>query len=134
MSPTTTVSPVAPARVGAAAAGLVAAGLLVSGSDDGVVLCPIRRCTGGYCPGCGATRAAHRLLGGDVAGAWGRHPWVVLAAAQAVTLVFVLAATTPSRRRDRGRRLLLPAALANAALLLAICIVRLAAGAIPAPL
>ena len=40
--------------------------------------CPFYRCTGLYCPGCGTMRAAHSLLHGDVAAAFGYNPFMVL--------------------------------------------------------
>ncbi len=49
-------------------AGLGGAALLALSRDSGTVLCPFRRCTGGYCPFCGATRslgAASRLDPGE---------------------------------------------------------------------
>lgn len=43
-------------------------------------VCPLLALTGWYCPACGALRATHDLLVGDVAGAWAMNPlWVVLA-------------------------------------------------------
>lgn len=41
--------------------------------------CPFLATTGLYCPGCGALRAIHDLLHGDVAGALARNPAVLLA-------------------------------------------------------
>ena len=40
--------------------------------------CPFLALTGLYCPGCGALRATHDLLHGDVAGALARNPLAVL--------------------------------------------------------
>jgi hypothetical protein len=111
----------------------VVAGVLVAsaGADDGVVLCPFRRCTGGYCPGCGATRAAHRFVRGDLTGSWAHHPWIVLAAVQVVILGAVVAFMDPPQRRDRLRRLATPLLIANSVLMIVIWAVRLSAGAIP---
>lgn len=115
------------------AAGALAVGALVIGADadDGVVLCPFRRCTGGYCPGCGATRAANRLVRGDVGAGWEHHPWVLLAAVQVAVFGAVLAVTAPAARRVRTRRAALPLLVANTVLLVAIWLVRRSTGAIP---
>lgn len=40
--------------------------------------CPFLFFTGCYCPGCGTLRALHRLLYGDLAGAFGYNPLTVL--------------------------------------------------------
>jgi len=41
--------------------------------------CPLHALTGLYCPGCGTTRAAHQLLHGHVATAFGLNPLMVVA-------------------------------------------------------
>lgn len=68
---------------GVAAAGL-AVGLLLATVDPHepghYPTCPFLATTGWYCPGCGALRATHDLLHGDVVGALGRNPLTVLAA------------------------------------------------------
>lgn len=118
-----------PVAIGGVTALVLAA---VASGDDGPVLCPFRRCTGGYCPGCGATRAAGALARGDAAASWSHHPVVVLVAAQLIALVGVwsLAGDTI---RERVRRSVDRIAMANAAALLAIWALRLATGAIPGP-
>ncbi len=119
------------AMVAAGAAVVVGAGLVATATDDGVVLCPVRRCTGGYCPGCGGTRAARQLIAGDVGGAWSHNPWVVLVALQVVVVGAVLASIGPVRRH--WRPLVVPLALANAGVGLGIWAIRLFAGSIPSP-
>lgn len=133
-----TIAPVAaPAAVPwrAALLGVTFAGGLVAtaSGDDGVVLCPYRRCTGGWCPGCGATRAAHRLFTGDLAGAWSHHPWVVLAAAQllGVVVAVLLGPRLGARRRAGARSWVMPALIANTVALLGIWAVRTSSGSIP---
>ena len=59
--------------------------------------CPFLATTGFYCPGCGALRAVHDLLHGDLAGALARNPLTVLAVPYLV-LAFVTAV-----RRAAGR-------------------------------
>lgn len=115
------------------AAGAVALGVVVAsaGSDDGIVLCPFRRCTGGYCPGCGATRSANRLAHGDLAGSWTLHPWIVVVAVQVVMVGAVAALIAPTTRLDRLRRSTVPLLVANSVLLIGIWVVRLAGGSIP---
>lgn len=54
------------------AAGLAGAILLYRadpGTSRGYPPCMFHLVSGGHCPGCGATRAAHRLLHGDLRGA-----------------------------------------------------------------
>ncbi|MEM9561544.1 MAG: DUF2752 domain-containing protein [Actinomycetota bacterium] len=104
------------------------------GSDEGVVLCPYRRCTGGDCPLCGGTRAAGALLRGDVAGSWARHPLVPILALQ-VAIGAVVAGIARRRGRDlrRWRPLVQRVLLANLALAVAIWVVRLASGAVAGP-
>ena len=116
-------------RVGALTIGAVV--VATATSDDEVVLCPFRCCTGGYCPGCGATRAARRLLGGDVGASWSQHPWVALAVVQATLLAAV--AATVARRDPIGfvRRVATPIAVVNVALMLVIWVIRLRDGSIP---
>lgn len=87
-------SPSAMRLLGAVTAG--AGAMLTLGSDDGVVLCPYRRCTGGDCPFCGVTRASARLVQGDLAGSVALHPMVVLWALQ------IPLWTAVARRADRS--------------------------------
>ncbi len=63
-------------------AGLVAAATLftVDPNQPGhYPTCPFLATTGLYCPGCGALRATHDLLHGDLGGALARNPLAVLA-------------------------------------------------------
>lgn len=119
--------------------GVLALGVAAS-DDEGTVLCPFRRCTDGYCPLCGATRSFGRLLRGDLVGAWVRHPYVVLLAAQILVLgamAGLRASTTSSNASPRRplltsnqRRWLL---IANLAVVVALWGFRLALGDIPRP-
>jgi len=111
----------------------VAAILVVDagGTDDGPGLCVFRRCTGGYCPGCGLTRSAKHLTRGEFAAAWQDHPWLVLVAPQVLVAV---AAVAVVRRLgavvDRHRVFLVVGGL-NVVLLVGIWITRLVDGSIP---
>jgi hypothetical protein len=49
--------------------------------------CLFHRVTGLYCPGCGTGRALHRLLHGDLVGAWRLNPLMVLVIPLLVYLV-----------------------------------------------
>lgn len=122
------VRPFEPRRATAIGGAVIAAAIVATAGDNGgIVICPFRRCTGGYCPGCGVSRAANRLVRGDVAGSWTQHPWVVLAALQLVVLGGVGLLVEPGRRR----RLAVALLLANVLLMLGIWVMRLSTGAIP---
>lgn len=119
-----------PALAAAGAAfGLAAA---TSTSDDGLVLCPLRRCSGGYCPGCGLSRASAQLVRGDLAGSWHQHPFLLVGLAQMAVLGAVWALVSPATR-DRLRPHTTTLVMANVALLVAIWGARMASGSIPVP-
>ncbi len=130
----TGVRPGTAARVGGAALGLVAAARFL-GTDGGPELCVFRRCAGIECPGCGGARAAHHLLHGEVSAAWADHPWVVLAAAQAVVALVIVAVTVraspPGRVRPRWRRAGMIVGIVNVVALAAIWLLRLSSGSLP---
>lgn len=121
----------APRTVLAVAGGL-ALTVAVAADDAGPVICPFRRCTGGYCPGCGLTRATGRLLRGDVAGSWHLHPFLLPAVAQAILALSFLALAR-ARARAGLRRFAVPVAAANAVVLLSIWAIRMSLGHIPPP-
>ncbi len=101
-------------------------------ADEGPVLCPIRRCTGGFCPGCGLTRSGGRLLRGDVAGAWAQHPYTIMALAQAAALsaLWRWGSADLRRRMSSAAR---PLLAGNVAVLALVWLIRMAGGSIPAP-
>lgn len=59
------------------------------------IQCPVHGTTGGFCPGCGSTRAVHELLHGDVVGSLTCHPLVL----PLTLLLGYLAASWAVRRR-----------------------------------
>ncbi len=101
-------------------------------TEDGPVLCPIRRCSGGYCPACGMTRSGGRLLRGDLAGSWQQHPYLLILAPQ-VVLAAVLFASGVFGRLARPGRMARIALAGNAAVMLAIWVARMSNGSIPIP-
>lgn len=50
--------------------------------------CVFHRLTGLFCPGCGATRALHDLVHGDIVGAWAMNPFFVIVVAAGLFLGF----------------------------------------------
>jgi hypothetical protein len=88
----------APTAVTVAAASAAAVLYAVDPNEPGhYPTCPFLYATGWYCPGCGALRALHDLLHGDVAGALARNPAVLLA------LPYLLLALVTWFRRSTGR-------------------------------
>lgn len=68
------VSPATAAAAGAGYLGVVAA---IDPFRPMALGCPVHGLTGGFCPGCGSTRAVHELLHGDIAGSLVCHPLVL---------------------------------------------------------
>ncbi len=112
---------------------VVAAVLAVDagGTDDGPGVCVFRRCTGGYCPGCGMTRSARHLTRGQVGAAWQDHPFLVLAAAQAVVAAAVYGILRRIGATVNWNRVLVVLGIVNVVLIIGIWIARLVDGSIP---
>lgn len=120
-------SPVRIAVLAVAAVLVVDAG----GTDDGPGLCVFRRCTGGYCPGCGMTRSARHLTRGQLGAAWQDHPFLVFAAAQAVAAAAVYGVVRWVGAAISWSRILVALGIVNLVLLIGIWVVRLVDGSIP---
>ena len=56
--------------------------------------CPFLVLTGYQCPGCGAQRAVHALLHGDLRTAWAMHPLLV------VSIPYILLGLYSDRKRE----------------------------------
>ena len=116
---------------------IVAAVLLIDagGTQDGPGLCLFRRCTGGYCPGCGMTRAARQLIHGRIGAAWQDHPWLVVVAVQAVDRWRRVRPLVTRLRRWLAaldtNRVVLVVGMSDVALALVIWVIRLSNGSIP---
>lgn len=102
------------------------------GDSEGQVLCPYRLATGGWCPGCGCTRALSAVVRGDVGTSLTLNPWTLILLAQAVVISgWFLSA--PQRARAWWSRHDVRVIQANLVVGLAIWVVRLATGEIPLP-
>ncbi len=84
-----------------AAAAYVAGVLLIDPFVDRSIGCPVHELTGGYCPGCGSTRAVWLLLHGDIAGAL-RHNALLLPAVAYLVLRWCHLAFPDATRRFPG--------------------------------
>jgi len=60
------------------AAGATYLFLFEPGKSGFFLVCPFRALTGFTCPGCGSTRCLHRLLHGDLVGAFEFNPLLIL--------------------------------------------------------
>ncbi len=118
-------------RFGMAAAAIFAV-LAALSNDDGPVLCPLRRCSGGYCPGCGMTRSGGRLLRGDLAGSWAQHPFVLIAVGQ-LAVIGGMWTLGSDRLRNTMRSASTRFLMANVGLMTVIWVARMADGSIPVP-
>lgn len=112
----------------------VAVGLLTAftPSDDGPTFCFFALCTGTACPGCGMTRAASHLVRGDLTTALDYHP--LIPAAVLVVAAgwgwFVLRLT--GRVKAIRQKTLNVILIGSGAALLAVWVIRLVSGALPA--
>ncbi len=68
---------VTPATTAVAAAGYLGVVASIDPFRPMAIGCPIRALTGGFCPGCGSTRAIDELLHGDLIGSMTCHPMVL---------------------------------------------------------
>ncbi len=112
-----------------AVATALASAAATSDTESGVTICIFRRCTGGYCPGCGGSRSVMALLRGDLAHAWTLHPWVPLLVAQLIVCVVVMLWVGI----EPLRKFVVPVLVANLALGLTIWTIRLTTDVIPIP-
>lgn len=119
-----------PLGVGLSAVGAVIA-IDAAGTDDGPGVCLFRRCTGGYCPGCGLTRSARHMTRGQFGAAWRDHPWMVIAMIQLVCVGVVYGVVRWIGAHVDWRRVVVPVAIVNAMLLIGIWVARLVDGSIP---
>ena len=118
----------AAALIGACAA----SALTPLADDDGQILCPYRLATGGWCPGCGCTRAFRSLTHLDVRAALALNPWALLLAVQAMLIVTWIAAA-PEQALAWWRRYDTRFLAVNSILGVTIWITRLGLGDIPTP-
>lgn len=112
--------------------GVIAALAMAPSVEDTPTICPFALCTGLACPGCGMTRAASRLIRGDIGGALVFHPVVPLITVTAVGgwLWFVL--VRAGKARPPSRRLVNRALSVIAIALIGVWIARLLTGTLPA--
>ncbi|MGI9605239.1 MAG: DUF2752 domain-containing protein [Acidimicrobiales bacterium] len=115
-------------------AGLCAASAFTpAGEDGGPVICPYRLITGGgWCPGCGASRAVRATTGLDLRAALTLNPWAVLLLAQTAVLTGWLA-IRPDAARAWWRRNDVRLISLNVAIALTVWLARLLTGVIPPP-
>ena len=114
------------------ACGCAAAAVLHIGDEDGTVLCPFRLATGGWCPGCGATRAFRAMTHLDVSRAFTLNPWAILVLAQALVFTSWLA-TAPESFRAWWYRFDMRVLSFNVTIALSFWVIRMALDQIPIP-
>ena len=102
------------------------------GDDEGQTLCAYRMTTGGWCPGCGCTRALRSIVRVDLTSALQLNPWMLLIFVQAVALAGWIA-VAPARALDWFARHDTRVLGVNLTVGLAIWATRMATGEIPTP-
>lgn len=114
-------------------AGVCAAAALTElSAEEGQVFCPYRLLTGGWCPGCGGTRALKALIRGDVRDSLAMNPWTLVLFIQAFVVSAAMLAM-PTRTVTWLRSHSVAIAAVNLAIGLGFWGIRLLAGAIPLP-
>jgi len=119
------------------AAGVACAGLAAvlaawdPAAHPGPVLCLFRRLTGIPCPSCGLTRAAALIARGEFARSLAVHPALPLLGLEAAA-AWGLAGERILTGRRRFERWTAPVLIATALALVALWLVRLATGTLPA--
>ena len=101
-------------------------------ADEGTVLCPFRLFTGGWCPGCGCTRALKALVRGNVGDSLAMNPWTAVLFVQAFILSIAML-VLPTRTIAWLKRHQLIIGSLNIVLALSFWIFRLSTGVIPLP-
>lgn len=101
-------------------------------AEEGQVLCPYRLLTGGWCPGCGCTRALKALVRGDVRDSLAMNPWTLVLFVQAL-VVSVAMLAVPARTVNWLNRNKVAIAGFNIVIGFGFWGVRLLAGVIPLP-
>jgi hypothetical protein len=119
---------------GATGLGLVAlfvvSGFWSTAGADGPIFCLFRRASGIACPGCGLTRAAGLAASGRFTESFATHPLFVLIAAE-IAAGWWLWGERLRGRGERAARLVAPAVVATATLLVLIWLARFASGTLP---
>lgn len=101
-------------------------------AEEGQVFCPYRLFTGGWCPGCGCTRALKALVRGDVRDSLAMNPWTLVIFVQALVASVALL-VVPERAVSWLRKNRVRVGLFNLAFGVGAWAIRLAWGAIPLP-
>ncbi len=109
-----------------------AASLSEVSAEEGQIFCPFRLSTGGWCPGCGGTRALKHLVHGDVSMSLSLNPFLLVLMTQLVAISVAFLAV-PDKARTWFRENRLTFMKANIVMAIAIWIVRLWTDTIPTP-
>ena len=101
-------------------------------ADEGTVLCPFRLLTGGWCPGCGCTRALKALVRGNISDSLAMNPWTVVLFVQALVLSVGML-VVPTRTAHWLKQHQVVFGSLNVLLALTFWVFRLSTGVIPLP-
>ncbi len=101
-------------------------------AEEGQVFCPYRLITGGWCPGCGCTRALKALVRGDVRDSLAMNPWTLVLFVQAL-IASVALLVVPQKFVAWANRNRLRLAVFNLVVGLGFWVFRLGTGVIPLP-